>query len=75
VVWGNFGTDSGKINSWRLLGLRDGADTWEYITSGGFPNAAATIVPVKNTYRKLRIAADSVSYIGLYEAQVFGVSQ
>jgi hypothetical protein len=74
VVWGHFGQDPSGITSWRLLGLRQGATTWEVITSGGFPNASETSIPVKNSYRKLRIAAESQqNAIGIYEAQVFGL--
>ena len=73
VVWGPFGQDPNGINRWRLFGLRNGATTWELVTSGGFPNAMQTVIPVKNSYRELRIAADSVSgYIGIFEVQIFG---
>jgi hypothetical protein len=73
VVWGHFGQDPNSVASWRLLGLRQGAIIWEVITSGGFPNASETSIPVKNSYRKLRIAAESqTNASGIYEVQVFG---
>jgi hypothetical protein len=74
VVWGHFGQDPNGISSWRLLGLRQGAITWEVITSGGFPNASETSIPVKNSYRKSRIAAEGqTNASGIYEVQVLGL--
>ncbi|MGB8128923.1 MAG: hypothetical protein WCG81_03965, partial [Candidatus Angelobacter sp.] len=76
VVWGSFGQDPNGINRWRLFGLRNGATTWELVTSGGFPNATQTVIPVKNSYRKLRIATDSdETNIGIFEVQIFGQTQ
>jgi hypothetical protein len=71
VVWGSFGTGPQYIQSWRLLGLASDG-TWEVVARGGFPNSTETVIPVHNRYRKLRIAADSPNWIGIYEVQVFG---
>ena len=73
AVWGYFGQNAIYINSWEVMGLPDGSDTWEIIAHGAFPNSPATTVPVKTHYRKLRITAESaVNAIGIYEAHVFG---
>jgi hypothetical protein len=71
VVWGFFGTGAPYIQSWRLLGLASDG-TWEVVARGGFPNSTETVVPVRNRYRKLRVAAEGPNWLGIYEVQVFG---
>lgn len=76
ISWDHFGTDvsGAHIESWRVLGLAlDGYD-WEVVSRGGFPNSTETIVPVKNKYRKLRVAAESKAWIGIGDFQAFGTS-
>jgi hypothetical protein len=76
VVWGYFGTIPIYVTSWQLLGQTTGSTTWDVISRGGYPNASESTIPVKNRYRKLRIAAQSLfNDFGIYEVQVFGVSQ
>ena len=76
VVWGYFGTIPIYVTSWQLLGQASGSTTWDVIARGGYPNTSESLTPVKNHYRKLRIAAQSqFNDIGIYEVQVFGVSQ
>ena len=75
ITWGAFGTNGGgtqHVESWRVLGLALDGLSWDVIARGLFPNSAETIVPVQNRYRKLRVAADSRNWIGLYEVQVVG---
>jgi hypothetical protein len=71
VVWGPFGTAPQYIQSWRLLGMASDG-TWDVVARGGFPNSTETVIPVHNRYRKLRVAADSPNWIGMYEVQLFG---
>src|SRR5215472_4363883 len=72
--WDHFGTDSSgpHIESWRLLGLARDGFSWEVVARGGFPSSTDTVVSVKNKYRKLRVAAESTSWIGIGDVQVFG---
>ncbi len=72
LVWGSFGTDPAGIHSWRLMGLPPNSSTWQIITRGTSPGATATIVPVRNKYRKIRVAADGLTPIGMADVQVFG---
>ncbi len=72
IVWGSFGTNSLCINSWRLYGQKQIGTTWDIIAQGGFPNAAQSVVPVHDQYRRLRVAADGTNWIGIYEVQVYG---
>jgi hypothetical protein len=48
--------------------------TWEVIARGLFPNSATTRVLVQNRYRKLRVAAESRTWIGIAEVQVVGTA-
>lgn len=72
IVWGYFGTSPIYVQSWQLLGLTSDGETWQTIAQGGYPGASATAVPVQNSYRKLRIAATSINWIGIYELEVYG---
>ena len=72
IVWGYFGTDPNYVSSWRLYGQKQVGTTWEVISRGGFPNAAASVVSVRNAYRRLRIAADGVNWPGIYEVEIYG---
>lgn len=73
IVWGTFGTDPAYIQSWRLFGLESNG-AWGVIARGNYPNSADTTIPVKNSYRKLRIAADGPNWVGIYEVQAFGTA-
>jgi hypothetical protein len=72
VVWGYFGTSTTYIQSWQLLGLTSDGETWQTIAQGGYPGASKTVIPVQNIFRKLRIAATSNNWIGVYEVEVYG---
>jgi len=72
VVWGYFGTSTIYIQSWQLLGLTSDGETWQTIAEGGYPGVNETVIPVQNSYRKLRIAATSNNWIGIYEVEVYG---
>jgi hypothetical protein len=72
VVWGYFGTSPAYIQSWQLLGLTSDGETWQTIAQGGYPGANETVIPVQNSYRKLRIAATSNNWIGIYEVEIYG---
>ena len=72
IVWGYFGTDADYVYSWRLYGQKELGTGWQIIARGGAPNAAASVVPVQNDYRRLRIAADGNNWIGIYEVEVHG---
>jgi hypothetical protein len=76
ISWDHFGTDvaGAHIESWRLLGLALDGYNWEVVSRGEFPNSAETIVPVKNRYRKLRVAAESKAWIGIGDFQAFGAA-
>ena len=76
ISWDHFGTDvaGAHVESWRLLGLALDGYNWEVVSRGEFPNSAETIVPVKNKYRKLRIAAESKGWIGVGDFQAFGTA-
>ena len=73
IVWGYFGSDPRYIQTWRLMGLALNGRTWEVVASGMQPGAGETLIPVQNRYRKLRIAAEGINWIGVYEVQVFGI--
>ncbi len=72
ITWGVFGSNSLYINSWRLYGQKQDGTSWQVIAQGGFPNAAESIVPVHDEYRRLRVAADGANWIGIGEVQVYG---
>jgi hypothetical protein len=72
VVWGSFGTDPAGITSWRLLGLPPDSSTWQVIARGAAPNSTETVVSVGNRYRKLRVAADGASHVGVDEVELVG---
>lgn len=76
VVWGYYGRNSSYINSWRLYGQKQSGAGWEIIARGGFPNASASLVPVHDSYRRLRIAADAPDFVGNFtgicEVQTYG---
>ena len=72
IVWGYFGSDARYVKSWRLYGQKQIGTTWDIITGGGSPNASISVIPVHNDYRRLRIAAESVHWIGIYEMTVYG---
>jgi hypothetical protein len=76
ITWGTFGTNKSgaHVESWRVLGLAVDGLTWEVIARGLFPNSAETIVPVRNRYRKLRVTAESRSWIGIGEVEVVGTA-
>jgi hypothetical protein len=76
ISWGAFGTNGGgaHVESWRVLGLALDGLTWEVLARGLFPNSVATLVPVQNRYRKLRVTADSRHWIGIGEVQVVGLA-
>jgi len=71
VVWGYFGGPN-YAQSWRLLGLALDGRSWEVIARGGQPGSTESVIPVHNRYRKVRIAADGVNWLGIYEIQLFG---
>jgi hypothetical protein len=74
-VWGYFGENPIYINHWRVLGLRPENKVWELIQRGDFPDSTETVIPVKNRYIRLRIAADSTAnWLGIFEVEVFGFS-
>jgi hypothetical protein len=62
------------VEAWRVLGLAVDGLTWDVLARGLFPNAADTIVPVQNRYRKLRVTAESKHWIGLGEVRVVGTA-
>jgi hypothetical protein len=74
ITWGIYGTNWGgaHVESWRVLGLASDGLTWDVIARGLFPNSTATLVPMQNRYRKLRVAAESRGWIGMSEVQVVG---
>lgn len=74
VHWGDFGTNIGgaHIESWRLLGLTLDGYNWEVVARGTSPNSTDTTIPVRNRYKKLRVAAESKNWIGIGDVQVFG---
>lgn len=71
VYWGPY--YSQYIASWALLGLPDNSRTWEVISHGVLPHSEQMTIPVKNTYRQMRITAQSTGpLIGICEVQVSG---
>ena len=72
IVWGYFGSDARYVKSWRLYGQKQIGTTWDIITGGGSPNASISVIPVHNDYRRLRIAADGINWIGIYELEAYG---
>ncbi len=71
VYWGPY--YSQYIASWALLGLPDNSTTWEVISHGVLPHSEQMTIPVKNTYRQMRMTAQSVGpEIGICEVQVSG---
>jgi hypothetical protein len=72
INWGYFGTSSGYVQRWTLFGQSDGEFGWTPLAQGGFPDGAETAVPVHRTARRLRLRADSVNWIGVYELSIFG---
>jgi hypothetical protein len=72
IDWGAFGTNPIYIQSWDILGQRDQEATWSPVARGGYPNSIKTWAAIHRTFRKLRIRATSVNWIGLYELSVYG---
>lgn len=74
IVWGYFGTDPNYVESWRLYGQKQLGTGWQIIARGDAPNAAESVVPVQDDYRRLRIAAEGVNWTGIYEVEAYGNS-
>jgi hypothetical protein len=73
INWGSFGTNPIYINSWSLLARSGPNQPWVTIAQGGFPNSATTVLNLDFAATDVRIVADSVNWIGIYELQLKGV--
>jgi len=72
IDWGVFGSNPIYVTSWTLL-ARDGAgQPWVTLATGGFPNSAGTLLNLDSTATEVRIIADSLNWIGIYELQLKG---
>jgi hypothetical protein len=73
INWGAFGKDPAYVSSWSLL-ARNGADQpWVTLSTGGFPNSATILLNLDFAATDVRIVADSVNWIGIYELQIRGL--
>jgi len=73
VTWGYFGTSPIYVQGWTLFGQRDGDFGWTALAQGGYPNANETQADVRRYVRRLRLRADSLNWIGVYDLSVFGI--
>jgi hypothetical protein len=73
INWGYFGTSSIYVQQWTIFGQRNGEFGWALLAQGGFPGADQTQTNINRTIRRLRLRADSLNWIGVYEFSVFGV--
>jgi hypothetical protein len=73
VDWGSFGTNPAYIQSWSLL-ARSGSDQpWVTLAQDTFPNRSITVVSLNYTATEVRLVADGMNWIGIYELQLEGV--
>jgi hypothetical protein len=73
VDWGSFGTNPGYVQSWSIV-ARSGADQpWVTLVQGAFPNRATTVVSLDYAATDVRLVADGVNWIGIYELQLAGM--
>jgi hypothetical protein len=76
IRWGYFGTNPLYISSWSLYGRNGASNPWIVLTSGGFPAADSTFVPLDNYVTDVRITASSAfNWIGLYELSIHASHQ
>ena len=72
INWGPFGTNPAYVSSWTLLGRNGATEPWVTLGAGGFPNTAAALLNLDFAATDIRIVADSVNWIGLYELKIKG---
>ncbi|HEY1937096.1 MAG TPA: discoidin domain-containing protein [Candidatus Angelobacter sp.] len=71
IDWGNFGSDPRYVKSWTLMG-RNGTQDWQTLASGGFPGASTMNISANSVASDLRIVAEGVNNVGIYDVRVFG---
>lgn len=72
INWGGFGTSPVYVRSWSLLARNGANQQWVTLATGGFPNSTTTLLNLDFAATDVRIIADSVNWIGIYELRVNG---
>lgn len=73
INWGAFGTNSAYVGSWSLLGRNGANQPWATLATGGYPNSATTLLNLDFAATDVRIIADSINWIGVYDLRINGV--
>jgi hypothetical protein len=73
IDWNRYGMDPSFVKSWTVY-RRNGNQPWQAASSGGYPGQATTTVAFDGVATDVRIVADSINWIGIYEVRVYGTT-